>query len=83
MAYLLFSTRLVTSPEVIEHRLPRDFDYHRMPAPWVQIKILTIFRILGASDQQTSAQMYEILTEVPALLPAGPTPFSQDRATKF
>jgi AP-4 complex subunit epsilon-1 len=64
MAYLLFSTRLVTSPEVIEHRLPRDFDYHRMPAPWVQIKILTIFRILGASDQQTSAQMYEILTEV-------------------
>jgi AP-4 complex subunit epsilon-1 len=50
--------------QVIEHRLPRDFDYHRMPAPWTQIRILTILRMLGAADQQASEGMYEILMEV-------------------
>lgn len=28
--------------QVIEHKLPKEFDYHRMPAPWIQIKLLKI-----------------------------------------
>lgn len=28
--------------QVIEHKLPKEFDYHRMPAPWIQMKILKI-----------------------------------------
>jgi hypothetical protein len=37
-----------------EHRLSRDFDYHRIPAPWIQLKLLRILAILGANDQRAS-----------------------------
>lgn len=49
--------------QVTEHRLPRDFDYHRMPAPWLQVKLLSLLGVLGSSDQKASEQMYEILQE--------------------
>ena len=39
-------------------------DYHRMPAPWVQLKLLQILAVLGASDKNASEGMYEILREV-------------------
>ena len=50
--------------QVIEHRLPKDYDYHRMPAPWMQIKLLEILGFLGADDKTASEQMYEILGDV-------------------
>lgn len=49
--------------QIIEHRLPRDFDYHRMPAPWLQVKLLAILGLLGTADQKASEQMYEVLQE--------------------
>jgi len=33
--------------QVIEHRLPKSFDYHGVPAPWVQVHLLDILGILG------------------------------------
>ena len=50
--------------QVVEHRLPRDFDYHRVPAPWLQMKLLRILALLGRADQATSEQMYEVLLDV-------------------
>jgi len=47
--------------QIIEHRLPREYDYHRMPAPWMQMSILRILRIIGKGDMQASQGMYEML----------------------
>ena len=50
--------------QITEHRLPRDFDYHRIPAPWVQMHILRILSVLGKGDQASSEQMYEVIVDV-------------------
>ncbi|EUD67865.1 hypothetical protein C922_01477 [Plasmodium inui San Antonio 1] len=47
--------------QICENKLPKDYDYHRIPAPWIQIKILAIFRVLGYSNKKISEQMYEVL----------------------
>ncbi len=47
--------------QIGEHRLPSDFDYHRVPAPWMQCKIVRVLAILGKADAQASSGMYEIL----------------------
>jgi AP-4 complex subunit epsilon-1 len=66
--------------QITEHRLPRDFDYHRIPAPWVQMKLLRILSLLGRADQAASESMYEVLLDVMrradtgALRPPPPAP---------
>jgi AP-4 complex subunit epsilon-1 len=50
--------------QITEHRLPREFDYHRIPAPWIQIRLLKILALLGQADQTTSEGMYEVLHDV-------------------
>jgi AP-4 complex subunit epsilon-1 len=60
----LTSSFTVILKQIIEHKLPREFDYHRFPAPWIQVKLLEILSMLGRDDQSTSENMYEILTQV-------------------
>ena len=50
--------------QITEHRLPRDFDYHRIPAPWIQMNILRILAVIGRGDQPSSEGMYEVLIDV-------------------
>ena len=54
--------------QIIDHKLSRDFDYTqshaRIPAPWMQIKLLKILAVLAAGDQKASAEVYEVLSDV-------------------
>jgi AP-4 complex subunit epsilon-1 len=50
----LVNSFVVILKQIIEHRLPKDYDYHRLPAPWIQMKILEILSYLGADDKASS-----------------------------
>ena len=50
--------------QVIEHRLPKDYDYHRMPAPWLQVRLISVLGYLGQGDRAVSEQLYDIIQEV-------------------
>eukprot|EP00934_Nitzschia_sp_Nitz4_P005930 Nitzschia sp. Nitz4//scaffold12_size214221//133382//136510//NITZ4_001512-RA/size214221-processed-gene-0.121-mRNA-1//1//CDS//3329535056//5920//frame0 len=49
--------------QIGEHRLPSDYDYHRVPAPWMQMRLVRILSLLGQADAQASSGMYEILID--------------------
>ncbi|KAL3152008.1 hypothetical protein ABBQ32_001127 [Trebouxia sp. C0010 RCD-2024] len=49
--------------QVAEHKLPKAFDYHRTPAPFLQIKLLRVLGHLGTSDKQASDNMYSVVAE--------------------
>ncbi|KAL2517322.1 AP-4 complex subunit epsilon [Abeliophyllum distichum] len=50
--------------QVAERRLPKSYDYHQMPAPFIQIKLLKILSLLGNGDKKSSEQMYTILGDI-------------------
>ena len=54
----LVSSLVSILKQIVEHRLSKEFDYHRIPAPWVQMNILRILAVLGRGDQAASEEMY-------------------------
>ncbi|KAB2017752.1 hypothetical protein ES319_D08G184300v1 [Gossypium barbadense] len=50
--------------QVAERRLPKAYDYHQMPAPFIQIKLLKILALLGSSDKQASENMYTVVGDI-------------------
>ncbi|XP_042351610.1 AP-4 complex subunit epsilon-1 [Plectropomus leopardus] len=49
--------------QVVGGKLPMDFNYHSVPAPWLQIQLLRILSLLGKNDPSSSEIMYEVLDE--------------------
>ncbi|KAK2522093.1 Ap4e1 [Columba guinea] len=49
--------------QVVGGKLPIDFNYHSVPAPWLQIQLLRILGLLGKDDPSTSELMYDVLDE--------------------
>jgi AP-4 complex subunit epsilon-1 len=41
----------------MDHKYPLEYDYHKLPAPWIQIDILKILEKLGKNDNNTSKLM--------------------------
>jgi AP-4 complex subunit epsilon-1 len=60
----LTSSFVIILKQVIEHKLPKEFDYHRHPAPWIQIKLLKILEVLGKGDQKSAENCYTVLEHV-------------------
>ncbi|XVF52223.1 hypothetical protein PTKIN_Ptkin05aG0002000 [Pterospermum kingtungense] len=50
--------------QVAERRLPKAYDYHQMPAPFIQIKLLKILALLGSGDRQASESMYTVVGDI-------------------
>ncbi|XP_003967796.2 AP-4 complex subunit epsilon-1 [Takifugu rubripes] len=59
----LTSSIVTILKQVVGGKLPIDFNYHSVPAPWLQIQLLRILALLGKNDQSTSEIMYEVLDE--------------------
>ncbi|XP_077568206.1 AP-4 complex subunit epsilon-1 [Stigmatopora nigra] len=49
--------------QVVGGKLPMDYNYHSVPAPWLQIQLLKILSLLGKNDKSTSGIMYDVLDE--------------------
>ncbi|XP_040989498.1 AP-4 complex subunit epsilon [Juglans microcarpa x Juglans regia] len=50
--------------QVAERRLPKNYDYHQMPAPFIQIRLLKILALLGSGDKQASENMYTVVGDI-------------------
>ncbi|XP_061363244.1 AP-4 complex subunit epsilon [Gastrolobium bilobum] len=50
--------------QVAERRLPKSYDYHQMPAPFIQIKLLKILALLGSGDKHASENMYTVIGDI-------------------
>uniref|UniRef100_A0A5B6Z1L9 Putative epsilon-adaptin family protein n=1 Tax=Davidia involucrata TaxID=16924 RepID=A0A5B6Z1L9_DAVIN len=50
--------------QVAERRLPKSYDYHQMPAPFIQIKLLKILALLGSGDKLASENMYTVVGDI-------------------
>ncbi|KAK8480693.1 hypothetical protein V6N13_036132 [Hibiscus sabdariffa] len=50
--------------QVAERRLSKAYDYHQMPAPFIQIKLLKILALLGSGDKQASETMYTVVGDI-------------------
>jgi len=57
----LVKSMVVILRQVLERRLPIHYEFHRVPAPWIQMTILSILGNLGQYDKGTSEGMYAIL----------------------
>jgi hypothetical protein len=49
------------------YRYAASYDYHRVPAPFIQIKLLKILAALGVADKAASSEMYSVLSTAGAV----------------
>jgi AP-4 complex subunit epsilon-1 len=47
--------------QIVDRRLPKSYDNHRAPAPFLQIKVLKMLALLGQGDKAASSQMHPVI----------------------
>lgn len=47
--------------DIILHKYPKEYDYHRVGAPWMQIEILKVLAMLGRNDPRISNKIYDVV----------------------
>jgi AP-4 complex subunit epsilon-1 len=52
--------------QVAEGRLPRAYDYHRVPAPFLQVSLIRLLSLLGAGDPVTASHAHAVLLDAMA-----------------
>ena len=57
----LTNALVIILKQVIENKLPTEFNYHKFQSPWIQNTILEILANLGKDDRENSEQIYEVL----------------------
>lgn len=48
--------------QIIEHRLPREYDYHRIPAPWLQVRIdvCKVGRLMSGEKPKSNSRQHAV-----------------------
>jgi AP-4 complex subunit epsilon-1 len=49
--------------QVVEHRLSREYSYHGVPSPWMQVQLLKIIAVLAGQDESASRKCVDALME--------------------
>jgi len=44
--------------QVIDERLPQDYNHQGVPAPWIQMTLLRLLATLGANDKQYALRSF-------------------------
>ncbi|CAG8525008.1 10778_t:CDS:10 [Rhizophagus irregularis] len=47
--------------QVLDRYLPRNYDYHGAPAPWIQVKIIQILGMLAQDDEKISSEIGQLI----------------------
>ncbi|ETE63884.1 AP-4 complex subunit epsilon-1, partial [Ophiophagus hannah] len=79
----LTSSFVTILKQVVGGKLPVDYNYHNTPAPWLQIQLLRILRLLGKDDPRISGFVVAILFEcVHTIYAIHPKPDLLEKAAK-
>lgn len=59
--------------QIVEKRLAQTYNYHKVPAPWIQISIISIFGKMGRGSKAPCDQICECLRNVLQQVDSTPT----------
>ncbi|KPI90374.1 putative epsilon-adaptin putative AP-1/4 adapter complex gamma/epsilon subunit [Leptomonas seymouri] len=59
----LLDSFIMILSQVIERRLPRTYEFHHTPAPWLQIRVIQILTVLIGNDPQRAQKAAHVLGE--------------------